>query len=195
MIKARPFAATWPNLVADLAAELERVQPRAVLAPHPLLDHHRDHQYASIALLEALDSWAGDCELWLYTNHAIENESWPLGPRDAMTGLPPWSGGDLFFSRIYSHPLDAAQQKRKMVALEAMHDLRPFDLRDETAAAGGDRADAANERAEDRRYDYFRRAPRPNELFFVLTRADAARLRAFLMERFQAFDRLRLLAS
>ena len=197
VIKARPFAATWPNLVADLAAELERVQPRVVVAPHPLLDRHRDHQFTSIALLEALESWAGDCELWLYTNHAIENESWPLGPRGAMTGLPPWSGGDLFFSRVYSHPLDASQQKRKLVALEAMHDLRPFDLRDGEGEAAGGRAarEAARERAEDRRYDYFRRAPRPNELFFVLTREDAARLRAFLMERFQAFDRLRLLAS
>ena len=109
-----------------------------MVAPHPLLDRHRDHQFTTIALLEALESWPGECELWLYTNHAIENEAWPLGPRDAMTGLPPWSGGDLFFSRIYSHPLDVAQRKRKLVALEAMHDLRPFDLRDgESEAAGG----------------------------------------------------------
>ena len=114
-----------------------------------------------------------------------------------MTGLPPWPGGDLFFSRVYSHPLDVARQKRKLVALEAMHDLRPFDLRERESEAAGGRAarEAARERAEDRRYDYFRRAPRPNELFFVLTREDAARLRAFLLERFQAFDRLRLLAS
>jgi LmbE family N-acetylglucosaminyl deacetylase len=199
VLKARPFAATWPSLVADLAAELERVQPRVVVAPHPLLDRHRDHQFASIALLEALESWTGDVELWLYTNHAIENEAWPLGPRSALTGLPPWSGGDLFFSRIYSHALDDARQKRKLVALEAMHDLRPFDLRegagDAAATTRRDRAAQARERADERRYDYFRRAPRPNELFFVLTRADAVRLRTFLIERARTFERLRLLAS
>ena len=75
-----------------------------------------------------------------------------------------------------------------------MHDLRPFDLRDDARRTSRERA-AARERAEERRYDYFRRAPRPNELFFVLTRADAARLRAFLIERARAFERLRLLAS
>jgi LmbE family N-acetylglucosaminyl deacetylase len=197
-LKARPFTATWPSLVADLAAELARVNPRVVVAPHPLLDRHRDHQFAALALLEALESWPGDCELWLYTNHAIENEAWPLGPRAAMTGLPPWAGGDLFFSRIYSHPLDDAQQKRKLVALEAMHDLRAFDLRDgEEELVGGraERESAAREREEEQRYDYFRRAPRPNELFFVLTRDEAARLRASFVARAQAFERLRHFAS
>lgn len=177
-LEARVFAATWPSLVADLAAELERVRPRVVVAPHPLLDRHRDHQFTTLALLDALASWDGDCELWLYTNHAIENESWPLGPRTAMAGLPPWSGGDLYYSRIYSHPLASEDRRRKLVALEAMHDLRSFDLRDGTADAGSTR-----ERELATRYDYFRRAPRPNELFFVATRDDAARLRAFVLER------------
>ncbi len=190
-LKARPFTASWPSLVGDLGAELDRVQPRVVVAPHPLLDRHRDHQFTTLALLEALESWPGECELWLYTNHATGNESWPFGPRDAMTGLPPWPaparrgaestpGAALFFSRLYSHPLDAVARRRKQVALEAMHDLRPFDLRAETGA--GDTT-TRRERAEARRYDYFRRAPRPNELFFVLTREDARRLRSFVLER------------
>jgi LmbE family N-acetylglucosaminyl deacetylase len=177
-LRARVFGATWPNLVSDLAAELERVRPRVVVAPHPLLDRHRDHQFTTVALLEALATWNGDCELWLYTNHAIENESWPLGPRTATTGLPPWSGGDLFYSRIYSHQLAPEDRRRKLVALEAMHDLRPFDLRDGSAEEGSPR-----ERALARRYDYFRRAPRPNELFFVATRDDAARLRAAFVQK------------
>jgi LmbE family N-acetylglucosaminyl deacetylase len=190
-LAARPFTASWPSLVGDLAAELERVQPRVVVAPHPLLDRHRDHQFTTIALLEALESWPGDCELWLYTNHATGNESWPFGPREAMSGLPPWpapavrggastAGAGLFFSRLYSHPLDADTRERKQVALEAMHDLRPFDLRPEDGV--GDPT-TRRERAEAPRYDYFRRAPRPNELFFVLTRDDARRLRSFVLER------------
>ena len=69
-LKARPFTASWPSLVGDLGAELDRVQPRVVVAPHPLLDRHRDHQFTTLALLEALESWPGECELWLYTNHA-----------------------------------------------------------------------------------------------------------------------------
>jgi LmbE family N-acetylglucosaminyl deacetylase len=182
-ILSRPFAPTWPGLVSDLGAELDRVRPRVVVAPHPLLDRHRDHQYTAVALLEALEGWEGECELWLYTNHAIENEAWPLGPRDAMSGLPPWRGGDLFFSRIYSHPLEASERNRKLVALEAMHDLRPFDLRDDAASAQRETRAAARQREQERRYDYFRRSPRPNELFFVLTRSDAARLRAYVIEK------------
>jgi LmbE family N-acetylglucosaminyl deacetylase len=174
VLRERPFGGTWPALVEDLRTELERVRPRVVVAPHPLLDRHRDHQFTTVALLEALASWDGECELWLYTNHAIENESWPLGPRSAMTGLPPWSGGDLFFSRIYSHALSSEERRRKLVALETMHDLRPFDLRD-----GSTEEPSARERADALRYDYFRRGPRPNELFFVVTRQDAARLHAF----------------
>lgn len=189
VLKARPFEGTWPGLVADLVAELERVRPRVVVAAHPLLDRHRDHRFATLALLQALESWDGECELWLYTNHAVQNESWPLGPRTAMTGLPPWPGGELFFSRLYSHPLEPAVQNRKLVALEAMHDLRPFDLRDGSAGAP-----SARERERERRYDYFRRAPRPNELFFVTTRDDAARLLAFWMDRVHALESLRLLA-
>ena len=64
-----------------------------------------------------------------FTNHAVENEAWPLGPRDAMTGLPPWSGGDLYFSRIYSHPLDeagnaAGEDHHRAAAKKAIDGLR-----------------------------------------------------------------------
>jgi LmbE family N-acetylglucosaminyl deacetylase len=189
-LRERPFTASWPSLVGDLRAELDLLQPRVVVAPHPLLDRHADHQFTTVALLEALEAWPGDCELWLYTNHATGNESWPFGPPEAMSGLPPWpapamggaadtTAAGLFFSRLYSHPLDADARRRKQVALEAMHDLRPFDLREDE---GDGDATSRRERAEARRYDYFRRAPRPNELFFVLTRDDARRLRAFVLE-------------
>jgi hypothetical protein len=60
----------------------------------------------------------------------------------------------------------------KLVALEDMHDLRAFDLRDGTPPVTED------VRASWKNHDYYRRGPRPNELFFVLTREDAFRLRA-----------------
>jgi LmbE family N-acetylglucosaminyl deacetylase len=185
----RRFEATWPALVADLRAELERVRPRVVVAPHPLLDRHRDHRFSTLALLEALAGWDGACELWLYTNHAVQNEAWPFGPRSAMSGLPPWPGGELFWSRLVSHPLAPGDRSRKLIALEAMHDLRPFDLRDGSAPAR-----TAAERARAQRYDYLRRAPRPNELFFVATGDDAARLHRFLADRARAERSVLLLA-
>lgn len=177
-LRARPFPGTWEALVDDLVWELNRVRPAVVVAPHPLLDAHPDHQFTTIALLDALARWPGDCELRLYTNHALENEAWPLGDRDALSGLPPTSRGELHFRRLYSHPLTPEDQRLKLVALEAMHDLRAFDLRDGTPPVSED------VRASWERHDYYRRGPRPNELFFVLTREDAARLRAdFLREK------------
>lgn len=175
-LRDRPFVSTWENLVADLAWELGRVRPQVIVTPHPMLDNHPDHQFTTIALIEALERWQGDCELLLYTNHALENEAWPLGARDGMSGLPPWSGQELFFRRILSLPLTVEEQKLKLVALEAMHDLREFDLREKAPPILTEALQKARER-----FDYFRRGPRPNELFFVATREDAKRLReAFL---------------
>jgi LmbE family N-acetylglucosaminyl deacetylase len=178
-LRRRPFEPTWPALVADLESELSRVQPDVVVAPHPLLDAHRDHQFTTIALIEALARWPGRCELYLYTNHAVANESFPLGPARGMTGLPPWAGGELYFERLHSHPLSADDRRLKLMALEAMHDLRPFDPRD-----GSREPPTRRELRESLRYDYFRRGPRPNELFFVVTKPGAQRLReAFLAAR------------
>lgn len=177
-LRDRPFRGTWNSLVADLRWELERVKPAVVAAPHPLLDNHPDHQYTTIALIEALAQWSGSCELYLYTNHALENEAWPLGDRAAMSGLPPTSHAGLFFRRIYSHPLSVEDQKLKLVALEDMHDLRAFDLRDGTPPV-----DEGTRRSW-KEYDYYRRGPRPNELYFVLSKEDALRLReSFLAPR------------
>ena len=178
VLKARPFSSTWEGLVGDLLSELERVEPLTVVAPHPLLDRHRDHQFATIALIEAVERWSGECELYLYTNHAVNNEAFPLGPRAGMTGLPPWSGGDLFVERIYSHQLSSGEANLKLLALEAMHDLRPFDPRDGTVEKAN-----RKEVLEARRFDYFRRGPRPNELFFVLDEEGAGRLREAFLER------------
>ncbi|MCF3652495.1 PIG-L deacetylase family protein [Synoicihabitans lomoniglobus] len=174
-LRERPLDPTWQGLVADLLWELRRVQPTVIVAPHPLLDNHADHQFTTIALIDALEQWGGRCELLLYTNHNREEEAWPLGDRDAHTGLPSWTEGDLFFDRIYSHALSPEDQRRKLIALEAMHDLRDFEISYDGVA----RDAAASERME--RYSYFRRGPRPNELFFVLSSKRAPALRdAFL---------------
>jgi len=178
-LRGRAFVPTWQGLVDDLVWELKRVRPQVIVTPHPFLDYHADHQYTTIALIEALARWRGACELWLYTNHGTENEAFPLGDRDAMSGLPAWSRQELFFRRIYSHPLTPEEQKLKLVALEAMHDLREFDLRERVPPILTEALQRNRQR-----FDYFRRGPRPNELFFVATREDAVRLRAaFLASR------------
>ena len=155
-LRHRPFISNWPSLVNDLFSELERVEPEIVIAPHPHLDRHADHQFASIALFEALNRWDRETTVLLYTNHAVGNEAYPLGPRDGMTGLPAWDEDNLFITGIYSHLLDTEIQRRKLLAAEAMHDLRPFDPRD-----------GSEIKTIDPDYDYFRRGPRPNELFLV----------------------------
>jgi LmbE family N-acetylglucosaminyl deacetylase len=155
-LRHRPFVSNWPSLVNDLFSELERVEPEIVIAPHPYLDRHADHKFASIALFEALNRWDRETTVLLYTNHAVGNEAYPLGPRDGMTGLPAWDEDNLFITGIYSHLLDTEIQRRKLLAAEAMHDLRPFDPRD-----------GSEIKTIDPDYDYFRRGPRPNELFLV----------------------------
>lgn len=176
-LRDRPFRSSWENLVGDLAWELQRVRPEVIVTPHPLLDSHLEHQLTTIALVEALGRWGGACELYLYTNHGMTNESFPLGDREAMTGLPAWASPDLFFSRLCSHPLTEEDRRLKLVALESQHDLRAFDLRDGTDPLG------PSKRLSLQRNDYYRRGPRPVELFFVATREDAVRLRDYWLSQ------------
>ena len=155
-LRNRPFVSNWPMLVNDLLSELERVEPDTIIAPHPYLDRHGDHQFAAIALFEALNRWDREITVLLYTNHAVGNEAYPLGPRNGMTGVPAWNEDNLYITGLYSHPLDVETQRRKLIAAEAMHDLRPFDPRN-----------GSEVQPIEPIYDYFRRGPRPNELFLV----------------------------
>ena len=155
-LRNREFISNWPRLVNDLYAELEKVEPEIVVAPHPFLDRHGAHQYAAIALFEALHRWDREVKVLLYTNHAEGNEAFPLGPKDGMMGLPAWNEDNLNITGVYSHPVDIETQRQKLIALESMHDLRPFDPRD------GSTIDPVNPL-----FDYFRRGPRPNEIFMV----------------------------
>ena len=76
-------------------------------------------------------------------------------------------------------PLGDEDRDLKLVALEAMHDLRPFDPRDGSVAPR-----SRKERRRAREYDYFRRGPRPNEIFFVVPLDRAQSLHdAFLSSR------------
>jgi hypothetical protein len=98
--------------------------------------------------------------------------------------MPPWFDATLPLSSVYSHPLDEGRQLDKLFALDAMHDLRAAPRR----LLGGptDRfIERLRRSAEDvirdpvSDYSYYRRAVRPNELFFVYAPAERQALADF----------------
>lgn len=187
LLGGRPAAASWDSVVADLVAVLEAARPDVVVSPHPAMDSAADHQYTTIAMLEALTRLGDDSiTLWLYTNHHTQSEHFPFGPSDTSVTLPPWFGSGRFAS-LHSYRLDESRQMAKLFALEAMHDLRgpPLRLTGGPAKVFADRLRQAIDSV--RRdpvgdYSYFRRAVRPNELFFVYPPESRTLLADFLPE-------------
>jgi len=177
---------SWPHLVEDLVAVLDKVKPAIVVAPHPYLDYHADHRYATVALVEALERWKKPATFLLYTNHADKN-LYPYGPAGAGVSLPPtglslpaWAAAaDLPVQGVYSHPVSADLQRRKLYALETMHDLRLSPV--EQGACGDPNAPRRPDYPRVGAVDYFRRGPRADEVFFVFDR-DGVRdlVRAFV---------------
>jgi len=155
---------SWNHLVEDLQDILQKVKPSIIIMPHPSLDSHLDHEYTSVALVQALEKYNEKATFLLYTNHASENK-YPYGPAGTVTSLPPWSKSDIQVQRVYSHPLDANLQVRKLFALESMHDLRLAPEEQDTCPVPGLLKRPDYPRVKD--VDYFRRGPRANELFFV----------------------------
>jgi len=184
LLPTGPRANAWPHLVEDLATVLKKVGPQVVVAPHPYLDYHADHAYATVALAEALERWKKPATFLLYTNHADRN-LYPYGPAGTSVPLPPtalslpaWAaGGELAVQGVYSHPVGVPTQKRKLYALEAMHDLRLAPVEQACDASAPRRPDYPRVPA----VDYFRRGPRPDEIFFVMDRSGVLEMaRAFV---------------
>jgi LmbE family N-acetylglucosaminyl deacetylase len=178
LLKIESRTSTWTHLVEDLVDVFRKVRPDIVVMPHPSLDTHLDHQYTSVAAVEALEKWDGKPTFLLYTNHASEN-LYPFGPAGTVMSVPPWQASDLTVEKVYSHPVTPALQRRKLFALESMHDLRPSPEEQDTCDLPGlkRRPDYPRTPA----VDYFRRGPRSEEVFFVFSR-DGVRevIRGFL---------------
>ena len=169
LLPKRARESTWENLVEDTVTLLKKVKPAVIVAPHPQLDTHRDHQFTTVALAEALLRWKKDVTLLLYTNHADSNR-YPYGPAGTIMSLPPppaASVGHVRFDRLYSHPVAPQLQRLKLFALESMHDLRYTPTRQYQLAKGDDRVGAPEKVGSEPDITYLRRAPRSNELFFV----------------------------
>jgi LmbE family N-acetylglucosaminyl deacetylase len=165
LLSGGPRTSTWNHLVQDLEQIFRKVRPAVVVMPHPILDGHSDHQYVTIAAVQALQRWNQPATFLLYTNHAGDNR-YPHGPAAANVSLPPWTQRSLAIQGVYAHPLPPALRVRKLYALESMHDLR-LSPTEQTCPPGPRREDYP--RIPD--FDYFRRGPRPEELFFVHDRS------------------------
>ena len=164
----------WRSLVHDLGHIIANAKPTIVVAPHPRLDPHPDHLFATLALVEALQSADSmTARMFLYTVHNRRSELWPFGPAGSGVALLPIFPDDgVCASGFYSHRLSIERQRQKFVALEAMHDVRdmqwPIEPRHQRV---GSRI-AAEFRAwahgmGHKPTSYLRRAVRPDELFFV----------------------------
>ena len=190
-LATRPFTSTWPELVADLRREVDWTGAQVIVAPNPLLDSHADHQYTTVALIEAIEQNGWEGVLLLYTNHATRAEPYPLGPNTALESLPPWFGEPMPFGGVLSWPVDETTRRLNYLALEAMHDLRPFEHRVVTPLSERARdlivetywrALGRHDKLPGYLYDYLRRGPRPNELYLVLDREQAVRLKELFLE-------------
>ena len=162
--------ATWATMVKDFGDLLQKIQPDIVLAPSPVLDNHPDHRYAAIALFEAIAKNRNlHGKVLLYTNHFTLNEYYPYGEAGGAVSPPP-NFQELYFESIYSFNLPKEKQQEKILALDAMNDLR---LDTEWHTARGAFKVALKELLK-RDYlgieyaNYYRRAVRRNELFFVV---------------------------
>ena len=168
LLPKRARESKWTNLVDDLETVLKKVKPAVIVAPHPQLDSHADHQFATVALAEAMSRRRQRATLLLYTNHADRNR-YPYGPAGTVMSLPPPVEQEVILDRVYSHPVSTEVQRQKLFALESMHDLRPSPSRIYQAEFGDDRSIAPEEigTSAGGGVNYLRRGPRSNELFFV----------------------------
>jgi hypothetical protein len=167
-------ACTWISLIKDLAAIVEQVRPTIIVAPHPMLDTHPDHIFTTVALGEAMNrAGVTTGRMFFYVVHNRRSELWPFGPAGSgVTLLPLFDGDGLCASGFYSHPLSAERQRDKVLALEAIHDLRDLTC---TTTHQWIRTELRSlvYGMDPNPTSYLRRAVRPDEIFFVVPFADA----------------------
>jgi LmbE family N-acetylglucosaminyl deacetylase len=185
-------ACTWDGLVEELRRLVERAAPSVILCPHPILDAHPDHVFATVALDQAVrEHRAKDVRFLLYVVHAPDAPVYPFGPRDAVVSLPPWTDAEWLAESVYSHPLPIDIQRAKYFAVGTAHDERTFAgdeprtlwaalttvKREVSALLGGTGL---------RPTSFLRRAPRPNEFFFVVSAEGLSQVVRRALQRYAA---------
>ena len=159
--------ASWDNLVADLVQLLERIEPQVIVLPHPRFDPHPDHICAQQALMQALvrSTWQPE-SLLHYANHLHDNDRWPMGAAGCGVALPPQlaSHGPL---RPWALPVSAEHQWHKAMSLGMMHDLQPLPPFKRRLRRFIQRYLAARRWPAFGNNEFFRKAVRQHELFWV----------------------------
>lgn len=182
----------WRALVLDLVTIIQHVKPEVIVLPHPLLDDHPDHAFSVVAVCEAIkECGLTEGHLLLHTVHAPGSSLFPFGENDSLATLPPHFGEPLPFRGVYSFPLDADARQLKLVALEAMHDLRTLPTLRAPSWSEIFRSFAAEiywklNGMSRHPTSYFRRAVRPNELFFVMPLSESESLSQEFLSRWRA---------
>ncbi|MFJ2712785.1 PIG-L deacetylase family protein [Pseudomonas sp. NPDC087346] len=160
-------AATWQNLVADLTALLEHFRPQVLVTPHPELDPHGDHVASTRALLEAVaaSNWK-PTTLLMYANHLHDNDRWPMGPAGSGIALPP-AIEPLPADRLWSPLVSPDVQLDKAMALAMEHDLQGAPVFKRQLRRWIQRVLAGRRWPETGSNEFFRKAVRRHELFWV----------------------------
>jgi LmbE family N-acetylglucosaminyl deacetylase len=167
-IKNEAAAATWDSLVRDLHSAIVAIKPEIIVTAHPDIDSNSDHAYTTYALIQALEQAdMKDVKLYCYTNHHIYTEAYPYGPIFSTSILAPKFNLPFACDAVYSHRLDKTKQSDKFYALEAMHDLRDSTLVFGVKKAWNHFVKQLKRTIQQRDKSYYRRAVRPNELFYV----------------------------
>ncbi|MCO8310381.1 PIG-L deacetylase family protein [Pseudomonas mandelii] len=159
---------SWNNLLADLRELLLRARPEVIVLPHPTLDPHPDHICAQQAVLEALKGleWQPTTVLG-YANHLHDNDRWPMGDAGHGIALPP-AFDSVAPMQPCCLPLSLERQRDKAMALGMMHDLQPqlpFKRRLRRLLQWFLASRVPSVYGEN---DFFRKAVRRHELFWVL---------------------------
>lgn len=163
---------TWRNLVADLTALLEHYRPEVVVTPHPELDPHSDHVATTQALREAIElSHWKPATLLMYANHLHDNDRWPMGPAGAGIALPPAIEA-LPADRLWSPQLSAQVQLDKAMALAMEHDLQGPPVFKRQLRRWIQQALAGRRWPVTGSNEFFRKAVRRHELFWVRDLSD-----------------------
>lgn len=189
-------ACTWNGLVEELGRLIEHATPGVIVCPHPLLDSHPDHVFATVALEQAVrDHAPRACRFLLYVVHGPGGPAYPFGPRSAVVSLPPCAERnesneiEWLAESIYSHPLPPDVQRAQYFAVASVHDERTFDSGERKDVMGALRAVKREAFAllggtGLRPASFLRRAPRPNEIFFVVSAAGLSQLVSRALERY-----------
>lgn len=169
LIDSIKATSTWNSLVEDFTFLLDTIQPDIIVTPHPELDSHLDHQYSTIAMIEAIKKTGlNKGYLFLYTNHLPQSEAYPFGEMYQPITLPPYFDNSLYFESIYSFPVPLSVQKEKIFTLDAMNDLRLDTEYLNTQSTFIYALKTLKRNTVGPENNYFRRSVRSNELFFVV---------------------------